>query len=96
MRFELRTLIFDIICAVLFIIMGIFYFNIITVALSVKAIIFALCLIGIGYFGIYRNHNYTEESFIRQGELDIDKGRTVSNLDVSEQTVPEDMKGVED
>ena len=76
--------------------MGLFYFNVITVALPVKAIIFALCVIGIGYFGVYRNHNYSEEAFIRQGELDIDKGRTISNLDISEQTVPDDVKGVED
>lgn len=96
MNFESRTLIFDIICAILFIIMGIFYFNAITVALLVKAIVFIVCIIGIGYFGIYRNHNYTEEAFIRQGELDIDKGRTVSNLDVSEQIIPDDVKGVEE
>ena len=96
MRFELRTLIFDIICVILFIIMGLFYFNVITTSLSVKAIVFILCVIGLGYFGIYRNHNYTPDAFLRQGQLDIDKGRVISNLDVSEQTVADDVKGVED
>lgn len=96
MRFlEERTLKFDIICLIAFIVLGFICFTNF-IAFPVKIILFGLSILTLIYFGIYRNHNYTEESFIRQGELDIDKGRVVSNLDVSEQTVPEDMEGVED
>ena len=84
MRFELRTLGFDIICLILFILIGLLYFNVITVIFPVKAISFGLYVIFMGYFGIYRNHNYSEEAFKEQGRLDIEKGRTISNLDVSE------------
>lgn len=96
MRFlEERTLKFDIICLIAFIVLGFICFTNFVV-LPVKIILFGLSILTLIYFGIYRNHNYTEEAFKNQGKLDIDKGRTVSNLDVSEQTVPEDMKGVED
>ena len=47
------------------------------------------------YFGIYRNHNYTEEAFREQGKLDVDKGRVISNLDIAEQKIPEGMQEVE-
>ena len=96
MRFELKTLIFDIICAILFIGIGLFYFNIINVILPVKIISFGLFVIFMFYFGIYRNHNYTENAFKNQGRLDIDKGKVISNLDVLEQTIDKNTKGVEE
>lgn len=95
MRFEQRTLLFDIICLVAFIILGFICFtNLLT--LPVKAILFGLSVLTLGYFGIYRNHNYTEDAFKEQGKLDIDKGRVISNLDVVEQKIDDDVKGVEE
>ena len=92
--FEARTLKFDIICLIAFIVLGLVCF--IDFILPIKICLFALSTAALIYFGIYRNHNYTEEAFINQGKLDINKGRVISNLDISEQSIPEEVKGVED
>ena len=95
MRFEERTLIFDIICLVAFIVLGFVCFTSF-LPLSVKIILFGLSVLTLCYFGIYRNHNYTESAFKEQGRLDIDKGRVFSNLDVTEQTIADDVEGIEE
>ena len=95
MRFEERTLIFDIICLIAFIVLGFVCFTNL-LPLSVKIILFGLSILTLCYFGIYRNHNYTEDAFKEQGRLDIDKGRVISNLDVSEQKIDDNVKGVEE
>ena len=92
---EPRTLKFDIICLIAFIILGFICFTNFITILPIKIILFGLSIIALGYFGIYRNHNYTEEAFINQGRLDINKGRAISNLDVMEQTIKEGMQEVE-
>lgn len=91
---EPRTRKFDIICLISFLILGIVCF--VNIILPIKIILFGLSIIALSYFGIYRNHNYTEEAFKNQGKLDINKGRVLSNLDVNEQTVPENLEGVKD
>ena len=94
MNFEPRTIMFDIICLTAFFVLAILCFF--SVFFPIKVVFFGLSVATLMYFGIYRNHNYTEEAFKNQGKLDIDKGRVISNLDISEQTVPEDTKGVEE
>lgn len=96
MRFELKTLIFDIICALVFIGLGLIYFNAIIVILPVKIIAFGLAVVLIGYFGIFRNHNYTKAAFENHGQFLIKKGKVISNLDVTEQAWAGEQEGVED
>lgn len=95
MRFlEERTLKFDIICLIAFIVLGFICFTNF-LALPIKIILFGLSILTLAYFGLYRNHNYTEEAFKNQGKLDINKGRTISNLDVTEQSIDERLQEVE-
>lgn len=89
MKFELRTLFFDIIMAIVFVIESLFWFNVLNPSIYVKILVFAVCVVATCYFGCYRNHNYTNEAFINQGRLDIEKGRVVSNTDVLKQILPE-------
>ena len=42
-------------------------------------------MLGLTYFGVYRNHNYTEAAYKNQGRMYIDQGKMASNLDVFEQ-----------
>lgn len=94
MNFEPRTLKFDIICLGAFFVLAILcFFN---VFLPIKIFFFVASLITLIYFGIYRNHNYTEEAFKNQGRLDINKGRVISNLDITEQINHEGLKEVEE
>ena len=97
MRFELKTLVFDIICALVFALLGLTFFNVFALPIpGFKGIVFVISLILLAYFGIYRNHNYTDSAYRAQGLLDIYKGRVVSNLDVTEQSVDEDIEGIEE
>lgn len=95
MRFEGRTLLFDIIMLFIFIIMGLFWFDVIVPTMVVKVLCFAGVIFATSYFGVYRNHNYTEVAFRNQGRADVERGKVLSNLDVAEQTVPDNYKGVE-
>lgn len=91
---EPRTCKFDLICLVAFIVLGILCFTNFII-LPIKIILFGLCILTLGYFGLYRNHNYTEEAFRSQGKLDINKGRVISNLDVTEQIQHDGLQEVE-
>lgn len=90
--FESKTLKLDVICLIAFLILGIICFT--NVILPVKIILFALSIIALIIFGIYYNHNYTQDAFEAQGKLDIKKGKVVSNLDTIEQ-IPEDAEVLE-
>ena len=82
MRFETKTLKFDIVCLVAFIVLALVCFT----AIPFKGVLFGLSVAALIYFGIYRNHNYTEAACVSQGQLNIDKGKETSNIDVEEQT----------
>ena len=88
--FELKTIFFDFIMAILFVIIGLFWFDVIELALIPSIICFAAVIILSSYFGIYRNHNYTEAAFMNQGRINIEKGKVISNTDVHEQKLPDD------
>ena len=59
---EPRTLKFDIICLIAFLVLGFVCFTNFII-LPIKIILFGLSVLTLIYFGIYRNHNYTEEAF---------------------------------
>ena len=90
MKFELKTILFDFIMAILFVVIGLCWFNVIELALIQSIICFAAVIILSSYFGIYRNHNYTEAAFMNQGRINIEKGKVISNMDVHEQKLPDD------
>ena len=89
MKFELKTIFFDFIMAILFVVIGLFWFDVIEFALIPSIICFVAVIILSSYFGIYRNHNYTEAAFMNQGRINIEKGKVISNMDVHEQKLPD-------
>lgn len=82
--FESKTLLFDFIMVILFVVIGLFWFDVIEFTLVPSIICFAAVVVLIGYFGVYRNHNYTEIAFINQGRANIERGKVFSNKDVHE------------
>ena len=58
--FESRTLKFDLICLVAFLVLGLICFT--GMILPAKIILFVLSVATLIYFGIYRNHNYTQDA----------------------------------
>lgn len=86
-KFEIKTMIFDFIMILVYIVIGLLIFDVITSGVILKAIIFAGIVVAIHYFGCYRNHNYTAAAFEAQGELNIKKGKLKSNTETTEQYV---------
>lgn len=86
-KFEIKTMIFDFIMILVYIVIGLLIFDVITSGIILKAIIFAGIVVTIHYFGCYRNHNYTTAAFEAQGELNIKKGKLKSNTETTEQYI---------
>lgn len=86
-KFEIKTMIFDFIMVLIYIVIGLLIFDVITSGIILKAIIFVGIVIAIHCFGCYRNHNYTTAAFEAQGELNIKKGKLKSNTETKEQYV---------
>jgi len=70
---ERKTLLLDIAIICLLVIIGLFWFDVITLNLWLEILCFIGVCCGIVIFGSYFNHNYTKHSFLSQGRKHIKK-----------------------
>jgi hypothetical protein len=84
LRVELRTLGYDLWTFICYIFIFLYWFQIPHVSFITRVVTFIFVMLGLTYFGVYRNHNYTEAAYKNQGRMYIDQGKMASNLDVFE------------